>query len=138
MITEAANELRINLRFKVAQARLGPQRTALMPRNFMRSQRLLRYLKELLRFKQSTSDLDQFDIKNQSAGRRPAARIFTIGELGRDPEAALFALHHELHALGPTGNHLRETKRGGLTPHDRAVKELAVGGPTAVVDSDKR
>ena len=69
-----------------------------------------------------------------SAAGASAAGVFAIGEVGGDPEAALFALDHELQAFGPAFDHAVERETGGLAAFDRAVEEFAVGGPAGIVD----
>ena len=47
-----------------------------------------------------------------------------------------FAFDHQLHAFGPSRNHLVERERRRLAPRDRAVEHLAVGRPAGIVDGD--
>ena len=49
-------------------------------------------------------DADQLDVEHQHAGR--GARAPAVGERLGDPEPPLLALHHQLHAFGPAGDHL--------------------------------
>ncbi len=60
-------------------------------------------------------DVQELDIENQHSGRGARRRILTVGEFGRDPEAAFLALNHQLNAFSPTFDHAVERETGGLT-----------------------
>src|SRR5690606_7473461 len=47
-------------------------------------------------------DLEQLDVEDEHARRRP--RAAAVGQRLRDPQTALLADHHQLHALGPAGD----------------------------------
>src|SRR5687767_1005959 len=76
-------------------------------------------------------DLDELHVEHQHPLRRtgpPAVR-----QLLRDPQPPRFPFDHQLHALGPAGDHLIQPERNRLVASDRTVEHLAVGGPAAVV-----
>ena len=77
----------------------------------------------------SFDDFEQLDVEDQRAGGRAGRRVFAVGELGGDPEAAFFALDHELHALGPAGDHAVEREDDRLR---RACTELSKSLPSVV------
>ena len=82
----------------------------------------------------SFHDLKELHIENKSAGRRAWRWIFTVGEFSGNPETALFAFHHELHALGPAGDHLIQRKFRGFAALHGAVEDGAVEQSAVVVD----
>ena len=61
-----------------------------------------------------------------------------VGERLGNPEAALFADDHQLHAFGPARRSRGRAGRStGLPRVTRAVEHLAVGRPAGVVDGDQ-
>src|SRR5690606_10199576 len=56
-----------------------------------------------------------------------------VGELLRDPEAALLTDHHGLQAVGPAGDDAVQPEGDRLAARHRAVEDVAVGRPAAVV-----
>jgi hypothetical protein len=46
-------------------------------------------------------DFEELDIEYKHPAWTTAARVFPVGEAGWDPEAAFFALYHQLDAFGP-------------------------------------
>src|SRR5262245_6510663 len=73
----------------------------------------------------SLLDREELDIEDEHARRR--ARLALVGEVLRDPEAALLTDGHELDALGPAGDHVAERELGRLPAGERAVEHLSVG-----------
>src|SRR5690606_36880758 len=76
-------------------------------------------------------DLEELDVEHQHALRAP--RLALVGELLRDPEAALLTDHHGLQAVGPAGDDAVQPEGDWLAARHRAVEHVAVGGPAAVV-----
>src|SRR5262245_52788799 len=99
-------------------------------------------LAELRRFarrrpRRVSLDLQELDVEyeHSGGGARPCGLV-AVGELPGDPEACLFALDHELHPFGPAFDDAvqHEARRGASL--NRAVEELSVGGPSAVMHGD--
>jgi hypothetical protein len=65
-----------------------------------------------------------------------AAGLAFVGQILRDPHAALFARDHQLQTLGPAGDDLLHAELGRLTALHGRVEHLPVGGPAAVVHFD--
>ena len=74
--------------------------------------------------------------QNEHAAGASATGVFAIGEVGGDPEAALFASDHELEAFGPSFDDAVEGEADRFAARDGAVEEFAVGGPAGIVDGD--
>src|SRR4051812_48790484 len=77
-------------------------------------------------------DLDELDVEHEHALRRTFLPL--VREVLRDPEATLLTDDHELHALGPAGDHAVEAELGGAARRQRRVEHLAVGLPADVAD----
>src|SRR5690606_12697382 len=82
---------------------------------------------------QSFDDFEQLNVENESAGGRTLRRALAVSQFRGNPQTALFAFHHELHAFGPAGDDLVQREHDGLVADDRAIEEFAVSGPTGVV-----
>ena len=65
------------------------------------------------------------------------SRVPLVGELLGDPEAALFAGDHQLHAFGPARESPGRAGTGRLAARHRAVEHPPVGGPARVVHGDR-
>src|SRR5690606_29806059 len=80
------------------------------------------------------SEADQLDIEHErSPGRARTPGRIAVRELARDPEPRLFALDHELNALGPARDDLVQAEGRRLAARERAIEELTVRGPAGVV-----
>ena len=71
-------------------------------------------------------DAEELNIEDQQSAGASAAGVFAVGEIGRNPEAAFFALDHQLHAFGPAWDDFIETKADAFACW-RLVKDAAVG-----------
>ena len=71
--------------------------------------------------------LDQLYDEDQRLIRADVATCTTgtVGKLGRDEEAELGALFHELHAFCPASDDAVQGELDGLFPLIRAVKQLS-------------
>ena len=72
---------------------------------------------------------EQLDVEHQHARRAAAAGVLAVGEVGRDPEAALLADDHQLQALGPA---LDDVARAGSAPAAPRLTELSNILPSVV------
>ena len=85
-------------------------------------------------------EADQLHVEHQGAARRAHAACGSLGasspyaRLARNPEPALLASNHHLHAFGPTLDDAVEWKLRGLSAHHRAIEHAPGGGPAGVVD----
>ena len=77
----------------------------------------------------SSLDAEKLDVEDEQSARAPTTGFFTVSEVGWNPKAALFALDHELEALGPAFDHAVKREACGLAALDGAVEEFAVGRP---------
>src|SRR5664279_273233 len=80
-------------------------------------------------------DIEQLDIEDQHSVRNARSRRRSaVSELAGNPEPRLVADHHQPHAFRPALDDAVKRKFRRLAAHDRAVKQLAVGGPSRIVN----
>lgn len=90
----------------------------------------------LVRSKSGLLDLEKLDVKDEQATGATSAGVVAVGELGGDPEAALFAYDHELKAFGPAFDDPVERESCFLFPLEGAIEQFSVGGPAGVMHGD--
>ena len=82
------------------------------------------------------ADFEQLDIEDEHAGGSSLGWVFAVGEVRGDPEPAFLANHHQLHALGPAGDHAIEREGNRFAAGDRAVEQFAIGGPAGIMHGE--
>lgn len=81
-------------------------------------------------------EVDELDIKDKFATGLPGPWVVTVGEFGRNPEAAFFSAGHELESLGPAVDDFVEREFGGFSTRGRAVEDFSVCRHACIMGSD--